>query len=162
MDFDLDHLDIEKAEKTAKALEYFGLFALGVLAFLATRIRAYNARRPRVRIKALEKDVEALRTLLGELTKSVAANGTNIISVTDQLSAIVGDADRKISMVRTDQDARFVRVGLFDDLCERVSKLDDRIWDGVDRRGDRQVPAPGTQHRQRGGVRREARNDTGD
>lgn len=155
MEIDIPSLDLEKAEKVTKAAQFFGLLGLTLLTFLLTRWRTYAAARPRKQIAELKTEVESLKKLIGELTKSVGANSTNIVDLAGQLQGIVGDADRKLAVLRSDQEVHFVRVGVHEDLCDRVGQLDERLWQlgGIpERRGRSREPAK----------REAARHDPGD
>lgn len=156
MEIDFPNIDLDKAEKAAKAIGYFWLLGASFLGFLLLHWKGYKDKRPRALIAKQQSEIDALKTLIGELTKGVGANSTNIVSVTDQLQGIVGDADKKIGSIRADQESHFVRVGVYEDLCERVQKLDDRLWqlgDGTDRRSRPRETATG---------KREGRHDPGD
>lgn len=128
MEVDFPDLDLDKAEKAAKAIGYFWLIGTGGLAFLIAWFKAYKSKRPRMQIAELKSDIDALKKLVGELTKSVGANNTNIIGNAEQLASIAGDAERRVQILRSDQESKFVRIGVHDDLCERVQQLDERVW----------------------------------
>lgn len=129
---------LEKAKKAVEGLEFFAVFVAGAAAFVLVRWRRYKASRPRAQIKAIQTDIEALRTLIGGLSKIVGSNSANVVGITDQLQGIVGDAERKLAILRTDHESRYARAADHETLCERVQQLDDRLWElgggGVSRR----------------------------
>lgn len=132
---DLNKVDLEHWEKVAKALEFFGVTALAILAYVAGKWRHLRQARPRARIAILEARADDFAKLLGDLTANVSGNSGNIDELMEQIAAIQADNENKFI---THQDIKTIRAEL--------AKLDNRLFDLAGGMGNRQPLFPGKRH----------------